>query len=110
MAKTRTVTRYRRPKRKHSKRKFTLPLAVVAGFAPGATFAYTGLKAGGVTGGMNNLAYAYGGFDAGTGKFNMAGLYRGTIPAVGGFIIHMIASRLGVNRALASAGIPILRI
>ena len=94
----------------HNKKKFTLPLAVVAGFAPGATYAINGFKAGGVTGGLNNLAYAYGGFDAANGKFNMAGLYRGTIPAVGGFLIHMIASRMGVNRALASAGIPIIRI
>jgi hypothetical protein len=110
MAKTRTVYRNRRVKRHHSKRKFTLPLSVVAGFCPGVSYAWAGYKSAGFTGATNNLAYAFGGFDAATGKFNMAGLYRGTIPAVGGFIIHMIASKFGINRQLSRMGIPIVRI
>jgi hypothetical protein len=98
-------------KTKHrSKAKFTLPLSVVAGFAPGVSYAIAGYKAGGFKGATNSLAYAYGGFDVSTGKFNMAGLYHGLIPAIGGFLIHMVAGKIGINRALGRAGVPFIRI
>lgn len=111
MAKRRAIVRYRRsrPKRRNYGKKFTLPLSVVAGFAPGVSYSWSGYKSGGFNGVLNNMAYAFGGFDASTGKWNMQGLYRGLFPAVGGFIIHMIASKLGVNRQLARV-VPIIRI
>ena len=99
-----------RKSKQHHKKKFTLPLAIVAGLAPGATYTIAGFQGGGVTGALNSLSYAYGGFDPSTKKFNFAGLSHGTIPLVAGFLIHKVAGGLGINRALANAGIPILRI
>lgn len=44
------------------------------------------------------------------GGFSMEGLKRGLIPIGAGLLAHKVASKLGFNRMLASAGVPILRI
>jgi len=43
-------------------------------------------------------------------KFDPSLLAHGFGPLLGGFLIHKVASKLGVNRELGRAGVPILRI
>jgi hypothetical protein len=109
---SKTVVRYRnfRRKRTHRKAKMTVPLAVVAGFAPGIGYTFTGYKSGGFKGATDSLTYAYAGYNAGTNKFDMKGLSIGLMPVIAGFIVHMLAGRIGVNRAIGRAGIPFIRI
>lgn len=116
MAKTRTIVRYRKPKQKRGKSKMTLPLAVVAGFVP---LGYTTFKhwqwngMGGEEGAADVFVRSLTGFSPNTAYgrvWEFKRLMWGLMPILGGLAVHKIAGRLGVNRALASAGIPIIRI
>jgi hypothetical protein len=93
-------------KRHHKKHSMTIPIAIVAGFIPPAVGVWdrrSDPKQ------MGNFALAaFTGID--NGRFNPAALRYGALPVAAGFLAHKIASRLGVNRALASAGIPLIRI
>jgi hypothetical protein len=99
-------------KRKGSRRHkgFTLPLAVVGGFAPLAINAMQDYKVGGVAHVGRGLSVRLTGYRVDTGKFEPNFLMQGLFPILGGIIVHKIAGRLGVNRALAGAGIPFIRI
>lgn len=100
-----------------SRAKFTLPVAVVAGFAPGVgrmvyhathndhgqgnAIANVGVEAGRI----------FLGYDSRSGSFNATDMMYGLLPVVLGGIIHkFIGGGLGVNRMLARAGVPILRV
>ena len=98
---------YSRP-RVHRKQKFTLPLAVVAGFVPLAVGVWNRRSSATAIG--QYVQGALTGIDPATGSFNLALLRGGTLPIVGGFAVHKIASMLGINRAIARAGIPVIRI
>lgn len=108
---TRTVSRrmvvVSRPRRRG--KKFTLPIAAIAGFAPLASDVYYQFKAGGAAAAIQWLKYDLVGID-GNGHFNFAGIARGWGPILTGFIAHGIASKLGINRQLARMGIPVIRI
>lgn len=95
--------------RHRSGRRFTLPVAVLAGAAVGAGNVIGALPHGPQFT-LNKLAVIYLGLDPGTGNFNWRWMWHGTLPLVFGVGVHMIASRLGVNRLLARSGIPILRL
>jgi hypothetical protein len=103
----RRSTRYvtRSPRRR---RKFTLPLAVVGGMFPTAIGVIN--RRDSVTAMGNFLQLGWTGIDPATNKFSLANMRYGAIPALGGVGVHMIASKLGLNRILAKAGIPIIRI
>jgi len=111
MAKGRTTVVVRQPKKKRKsyKRGFTLPIGVVAGFAPIAVKAWEA-----VPGGASNVARELGrittGFDFWDGTWDWYRMRYGVIPlAVGVFAHKIIGGKLGLNRALAKSGIPILR-
>lgn len=108
-AKTRTITRYRSKKGGRHNRKFTLPIAIVAGFIPGVTKTIAGFQTGGLQGGARVAGNIYLGYDMDTAKFNFALMRHGLGPVILGTIVHKVAGILGVNRAIARAGIPILR-
>jgi hypothetical protein len=99
----------------HSKKKFTLPLAIVAGFVGGPVAAtinqknrYSGdwgraiLWEAGSLGGYDTENSVY----AGIGQMKKAGY----IPLAVGFGVHWMASKFGVNKMIARAGIPFIRI
>ena len=109
-AKTKTVVVYKKAKKKNRRSKFTLPLAVVAGFAPGASRTIGHFQNGGVQGGLNELSRIYIGYDRDSGQFQPWLLRYGLYPVVAGVLIHKVAGLLGVNRMLARAGIPFIRI
>ena len=110
---TRTVTRYRtrtvRAKRR-SKAGFTLPLAVVGGFAPLAVHALDDYQVGGLPHLGKGLAVRTTGYMIDTGKFEWSYLGQGLFPILAGLLVHKVAGKLGVNRTLARAGIPFVRI
>ena len=98
-----------RSKKHHSKKGFTLPLAVVAGFAPLAINTYN-VSGGGPARMGWMVTQAITGYDTDTRKFWMGNLNKGLIPIAIGVIVHKIAGKLGINRAIAGAGIPFIRV
>jgi len=97
--------------RKHSKPQMTIPLAVVAGFVPLAKDVYTGYTSYGVPGAGHYLVGGITGYDTNTGKFNLPwAASHFWLPVGAGLVVHKLAGRFGINRALSRAGIPLLRI
>lgn len=103
----RAFTRSFRTRRKP---KFTLPLAVVAGFVPFATQVYGGYQATGVKGALNNIGKLTG-YDGNNKVRNMQNFRESGAPQIMiGFLVHLVAGKLGVNRMLGRLGVPYLRI
>lgn len=96
-------------KRRRNGNGFKLPIAVVAGFIPGV-WRVTSKMGAGFNTMANEAGRVYLGYDSWTGQFNFGAMKFGTLPIILGIVLHKVASRLGVNRALASAGVPIIRI
>lgn len=85
--------------------KMTIPLALaaplgVAGIRVGKDLA---------SGEYANAVQDVTGFDA-SGKFHWPELVKTYGPVVAGLVMHKAANKFGVNRALANAGIPLIRI
>ena len=101
---------------KRHKKKFTIPLAIVAGFIPMALDIKHGIDDGnGVLQSASHTLTALFGIDTyaaakdRTPRWNVAQA-AGTPAIVMGFLAHFAAQKLGINRMLANAGIPIVRI
>jgi len=88
----------------------TIPLAAVAGFVPLASFAYDGWKVGGFDNAGRRIAQRLTGIDSTTHEFIWQELMSGWGPILVGIFAHKAANKLGINRMLASAGIPLLRL
>ena len=93
-------------KGKHRRTKFTLPLAVVAGFVPVGVGLWN--RRGSSTEMGNFLQAGFTGMS--NGQFSLGNFKMGLLPVAMGFVAHSIASKLGINRAIARAGIPLIRI
>ena len=115
-AKTRTIVRYRsRPaaRRFARSKKATLPLAVVGGFAPlGFYMADAGRRAmsGDLRGAAIKVVLHTTGYNLDNRKFWGAAFWNTYGPIMLGMVVHKAASRLGINRQLAKAGEPFVRI
>lgn len=94
----------------HRKPGLTIPVAVVAGFAVPVSKAYDRYRAEGIQGAVNGMVNYFTGFQPSAGGWSASHLQYGLLPVVVGLAVHKVASALGVNRVLANAGIPILRI
>ena len=112
MAKSRTVTRrvYVTKTRRRKKNGFTIPIAAVL---PVAYVGYNGIlyalhQSPQVA--MEKATKWFTGYSLENGTWSWENLKFGLLPVAGGVIVHKIASKLGVNRALASAGVPWVRI
>lgn len=98
-------------KRKSYRRQMTLPVATLAGLGIGIAPSIASLMAGDYVGAFDGLAWRYAGYNNSTKKFDVNGLMQGLLPLVGGALVSkFIGGTLGVNRKLASAGVPILRL
>ena len=98
-------------KRFSRKSKMTIPLSIVAGFAvPAAKLAsdYTKYKDINVT--TRQLGQFFTGYDWTSGAWSSQSLKFGLMPVLAGFMVHKLAGRFGINRALGAAGIPLIRI
>lgn len=103
----RTRTRYVRSTRIRRRPKFTLPMAVVGGFVP--TFVGIWNRRSSAQAMGDYIQQGWTGIGS-TGRFSLDNLRLGAIPALAGFVVHMVASKLGINRALGRARIPLLRV
>ena len=95
-------------KRAHRKAKFTLPIAVVAGFIPTVYGVWNRRSS------MANVSAYLQSSWTGTNpvdfSFSFSNLKTGLLPALAGFGVHLLASKVGINRALGRAGIPFFRV
>lgn len=91
---------------------FTIPLAALAGLAVGlAAPVEQVVKYGRFQEAGKHLVYNYTGYSMWSGKFRTEGLMRGLAPLALGMVVHkVIGGRLGVNRMLAQARMPFVRI
>lgn len=112
MAKSKVRRVYvRRPKgRGRGRGGFTIPVAVLAGFGPMVADTIHGYQTGGLASASNDLLANVTGYDARAKAWSFGLLAKGMGPVVAGIMVHKLAGRLGVNRALAKAGVPFLRI
>jgi len=98
-------------KKKHRKKpQMTMPLAVVAGFVPPGLTIYREGLTGGVEGGARAASRIFLGYDSIAGRWDFQQLQYGFGPVLMGFGIHKVAQMVGINRALAAAKIPFIRI
>lgn len=86
-----------------------IPVAVLAGFAPLALNVYN-VSGGGIGRMLWMATQAMTGYDTDTKKWWAPNLMKGLVPILMGITVHKIAGRLGINRALGQAGIPMLRV
>jgi hypothetical protein len=99
----------------HHKKKFTLPLAIVAGFA-GGPVASTVNQANRYGGDYMKAILWEGGSLVGydTENSRYAGISQmqkaGYLPLAVGFLVHFAAQKFGINRMIARAGIPLIRL
>lgn len=102
------MARFTRKKSHRRSKKITIPLAVVAGFLPGAlrlknhmtSFQDFGQEA----------SRIFLGYTPSDGTFKPQLMTYGTLPIVIGFVAHYAANKFGLNRVLARANIPFIRI
>ena len=94
--------------RSRSKPKMTIPVAVVAGFIPAAVGIWNRRGSGQAV--ADYMQQSFTGITPGTSQFSLANLKDGLLPIIAGFGVHMIASKIGINRAIGKSGIPFIRI
>lgn len=110
IARRRTITRYVRRGRSRAA-KTTIPLAVLGGFVPLGVRGYNGYKANGLVGGLDGISSGLTGYSVfDPQKWHPEVVAQYAAPILGGFAIHWLAGRLGINRALGRAKVPLLRI
>lgn len=112
MAKNTALAAYKaglKAKKSGSRKKpgMTISVAVVAGFVPAVIGVYN--RRSSMTAIGDYLRSSFTGFDS-AGNFNFSNLKSGLLPVAGGVIVHKIAGKLGINKAIARSGIPFIRI
>jgi len=117
---TKSIARRRRVFVKRAGRrakKTTVSLAVLAGFAPTAAYAYEGFKLnggqgpdGGIQEAAHRITMRLTGYEWKGGYWDAGLLFKGLGPLILGALMHKGANKLGVNRMIANAGIPLIRI
>ena len=101
----------RRKGRRRKKRGFTIPLAPIAGLVPMVLPSIQMAIAGDLNSAGTHLVWNTIGVD-GNGNFNMGKLVQNVTPVIAGLLIHKFVggAPLHLNRILANAGVPFIRI
>jgi len=113
--KTRKVRKMAK-KRRRNNSQITIPLAVVAPLAAGLGEPIMNMIADPspetIKGSLNHIGLIYTGYNAVEGSFQPEMLSRGLVPLVIGALVHKFVggSPLNVNRMLARAKVPFIRI
>ncbi len=113
MAKTKVRTRRRyfsRARMPRGKRKPTISLAIMGGMSVPVIQAVNVYKYAGVVNALSNFTQNMTGFVPTTGEFHVEYIKKGLLPVMGGALIHKVASMVGLNRMIAQAGVPFIRI
>lgn len=87
-----------------------LPVAVLAGFVPLVLAAKDGYQYNGWSGVGKRVSLGLTGYNPEDRNWYPAEMLKVTGPIVAGIVAHKVAGRLGINRALANAGVPFLRV
>jgi hypothetical protein len=113
MATATSVIRYRsKPKKKtHRRGGMTVPLSLIGGLMPMAADIVSATRVGGIEAALGHVSLCTTGYDPADGKwkpgFAMQKLYG---PMFVAMMAHKLAGRLGINRMLGKAGVPLFRI
>jgi len=99
-----------RPRGRARRKNMTLSLAMIGGFVPTALFGLQTMKEQGPEGGLKAVTMRLTGYNAWVGNWYFSELLRGWTPILAGMFAHKVANRLGINRALSRAGVPLIRI
>jgi hypothetical protein len=109
---TKAIVRYRtRAVKKHSRRaKLTLPLGILAGFAPALVSGYNGARSGGLAGFATMTTFSLTGYNMSDRSWSFPAMIQGLAPIAAGMAVHKLAGMLGINAALGRARVPLFRI
>lgn len=104
-----------KPKRKHRRRNgMTLPLAIIGGLVPAALDVGHAIQDYGWLAGLDHVSLCTTGITSkpdGHIEWHPGHAARKLwLPLGTGILVHKLAARLGVNRMIASTGIPFVRI
>jgi len=88
----------------------TLSLAVIAGLVPGATGTFNVARAHGMEAGGKHFLKVYSGYDVTSNDWRLREMALGMFPLAAGVVLHRAATWFGINRMIARAGIPFVRI
>lgn len=101
-------------KKKRRSKKFTIPIAPIAGLAIALADPVDEAIKGNTTRALKIIGARFTGIDARQDPytFNIEELKRGLLPIVVGGLVHKFVggAPLNVNRMLAAAGVPVVRI
>lgn len=102
----------KKKKSRRSKRSVALPLTIVSSLGYVAGNTYGDIKRNGLETGTAMFFGNFTGFRSAPNQpqWDASRLKYGLIPMLLGVGVHKVASKLGLNRALASSGIPWIRI
>ena len=100
-----------KPRKKRGSRKFTIPIAPVVGLMAGLAGPIKDLMDGEVDFAVNKLKYSYLGITP-DGTFKAEALMSGLFPLIIGGLVHKYVggAPINMNRMLAAANVPIIRI
>lgn len=98
-------------KRSRRSKSMTLPLAIVAPLGMYVVERGQDL-ANGVEPSLvgDRVVQHFTGYSIKANNFDWPRLKQGLLPVTVGILVHKMAGRLGINRAIASAGIPYIRV
>jgi hypothetical protein len=100
-----------RGKRKRRKGSYTIPLAVVGGFVPAILDIKSAFHVAGFDGALGHVSLLTTGYDPSDGNWKPAFAARYMYgPVILGAIVHKMAGKMGINKALGRMGIPFFRI
>jgi len=89
----------------------TVPIGLVAGMLPGVTRSFNVFQSKGAQSGANEALAIYTGFDPQTRQWSIQNMQFGLIPLIAGLLLsRFVGGGLGINRMLARARVPLLRI
>lgn len=90
---------------------FTIPIAPVAGLIAGIADPIDMAIHGNYYGAMEQTSMNYTGYSIAAKNWDIGRMWNGLVPLVVGILVHKyIGVKLGVNKALARAGVPLIRI
>lgn len=96
--------------RKRKRTKMTVPLTVAFALMSGLQEPLWYVKEGRVRDGIAQASKNYVGYDPIKRTFYFGNLKEGIYPLLFGVGVHKLANRIGINRIIAQAGIPWIRI
>lgn len=89
---------------------FTIPVAIVAPLAMEGVETLQLVQDGNASLALDRLTQHYTGYSPNLNDWKWERLKGGAIPLMIGVLVHKLAGKFGVNRALGRAGVPFIRI